>query len=400
MNLKRFLSASIVVLLLACSDNSGSGSRTVQIGGLFSLSGGWSTLGQNGEAAMTIAIADVNDYLESTGSDIRLAMTVADTRLEPPLAVNELKNLYATKGIRFTIGPQSSAEITAIKEELAAKEIVMVSPGSTASSLSISGDGIFRYCPGDAIEGLALSRTMYNSGKRAMITLSRDDVGNRGLQTSVNTHFAELGGLVDAIDPYSVSLNDYSVLLGRVKTSVETQVRKFGTGGVGVFIASFEELSVIFAQAANDPVLSSVNWYGADGVVQTAPILSDPAAAGFAITTGFFAPIFGLPSDTPDELERVAAYIKNETGLDPDAYALSVYDAVWVIARTLTLHQGVLKDYSALIDAFQFESNKYSGITGALLLDENGDRKSGAFDYWGIVETNNGYAWSLVGKSN
>ena len=386
--------------MLSCSDDPSDNIRTVEIGGLFSISGNWSTLGKASVVAMNIAIEDVNKYFGKTGSNIRLSGKISDTRLEPQTAVTELQKLVSKGNLRFIIGPQSSAEVKAIADLVAEKELIAVSQGSTASSMALPGDGIFRFCPGDAVEGLAMSRSFYNSGKRVLITLSRDDAGNKGLQASVGKNFAELGGLVDAIPPYSTTKTDFSDLIATVRAKLEVYIAANGTAKVGVYIASFEELAVLFAQAAYDPVLASVNWYGGDGVALSSAVLDYPDARNFAIATGFYAPVFGLPADTPAELDRLVAAIESEAGAVPDAYALAVYDAVWVIARTCALQQGIPGDYGALKDSFQFESDKYSGITGPVLLDENGDRKSGSFDYFGIREKGNGYEWALVGKSN
>jgi hypothetical protein len=49
---------------------------------------------------------------------------------------------------------------------------------------------------------------------------------------------------------------------------------------------------------------------------------------------------------------------------------------------------------------FSEQANRYFGISGPVMLDVNGDRSSGAFDYWGIVNEGGTYSWKVVGKSN
>ena len=156
----------------------------------------------------------------------------------------------------------------------------------------------------------------------------------------------------------------------------------------------------LFRQAANDTVLRSVKWYGGDGVVQSAALLNDIDARNFAVATSFFAPNFGLPDVAHPRLDDVAASIYNSTGIQPDAYALSVYDAMWVIARTVSSYPGVLSDFTQLKADFTQEANQYFGITGPVILNTNGDRAVGSFDYWGIVDNGGTYSWQVVGKSN
>ena len=84
---------------------------------------------------------------------------------------------------------------------------------------------------------------------------------------------------------------------------------------------------------------------------------------------------------------------------DPDAYALSVYDAMWVIAKTVSSYTSAQTDFSVLKSAFTNEADQYYGITGPVVLNSNGDREVGSFDYWGIVNNGGVYQCKLVGKS-
>ena len=97
---------------------------------------------------------------------------------------------------------------------------------------------------------------------------------------------------------------------------------------------------------------------------------------------------------------RVAAAIQSRSGVEADAYALSVYDAMWVLARTIANYPGVLNDFELMKTEFTQESDQYFGITGPTQLNANGDRNIGSFDYWGIVNEAGTYKWKVVGKSS
>jgi branched-chain amino acid transport system substrate-binding protein len=321
-----------------------------------------------------------------------------DTKLDTTIAKNAMSDVVRVK-TKYIIGPQSSAELAAIKAIADQNNILVVSQGSTASSLAIPNDGIFRFCPGDGVEGPALAKTMFAEGKRVVISLSRDDAGNKGLQTSVGAAFTSLGGQVDAISPYATTLTDYSSLLASLRTKLQTAINAQGVGKVAVYLASFDECVSLFKQASADPIFSSVQWYGGDGVVLSAALTADVQAAGFAMSTKFIAPNFGLPAIPHPDLASISAAIKNETGIEPDAYALAAYDAVWVIAKTVMAVNNASPSYNVIKNVFTVESSKYFGITGPLLLNAAGDRSTGSFDYWGIVFEGGSYKWKLVGKS-
>lgn len=370
----------------------------VEIGALLSLTGNWSTLGLTSQKAISLAVEDVNTYMEQKGTNIRFSGMVYDTKLDTTVVKLAMTDIVRTR-TKYVIGPQSSAELAAVKPLADQNNILVVSQGSTASSLAISGDGIFRFCPGDAVEGPAIAKTIYAEGKRVVITLSRDDAGNKGLQTSVGSSFTALGGQVDAIAPYSTTLANYGTLLSTLKSKLQNYIAAQGAEKVAVYLASFDECVSLFNEAANDPVFSLVQWYGGDGVVLSTALTGDAKAAAFAATTKFIAPNFGLPALAHPDLAAIAAKIKTDTGIEPDAYALAAYDAVWVIAKTVTALHISNSSYDLTKKVFNMESSKYFGITGPLLLNTAGDRSTGSFDYWGIVLEGGSYKWKLVGKS-
>jgi branched-chain amino acid transport system substrate-binding protein len=370
----------------------------VEIGALLSLTGNWSSLGITSQKAIGLAIDDVNAYMEQKGTNIRFTGMVFDTKLDTTIAKLALADVVRTR-TKYVIGPQSSAELAAVKPLADEKNILVVSQGSTASSLAISGDGIFRFCPGDVVEGPAIARTMFAEGKRVVITLSRDDAGNKGLQTSVGSSFAALGAQVDAIAPYSTTLAKYGSLLATLKSKLQNYIAAQGAEKVAVYLASFDECVSLFNVASTDPIFSSVQWYGGDGVVLSPALTGDAQAAAFAVTTKFIAPNFGLPTIPHPDLATISAAIKSATGIEADAYALAAYDAVWVIAKTATATPITNTSNDLTKKVFNVESSKYFGITGPVLLNAAGDRSTGSFDYWGIVLEGGSYKWKLVGKS-
>ena len=397
---KIVLACCLVVLITisGCKKTVDTTITEVEIGALLSLTGNWSSLGITSQKAIGLAIDDVNAYMEQKGTNIRFTGMVFDTKLDTALAKLAMADVVRTR-TKYVIGPQSSAELAAVKPLADEKNILVISQGSTASSLAISGDGIFRFCPGDVVEGPAIARTMFAEGKRVAITLSRDDAGNKGLQTSVGNSFAALGGQVDAIAPYSTTLAKYGTLIATLKSKLQTYIAAQGAEKVAVYLASFDECVSLFNEVSVDPIFSSVQWYGGDGVVLSPALTGDAQAAAFAVTTKFIAPNFGLPTIPHPDLATISAAIKSSTEIEADAYALAAYDAVWVIAKTATAMPITNTSYDLTKKVFNVESSKYFGITGPVLLNAAGDRSTGSFDYWGIVLEGGSYKWKLVGKS-
>jgi branched-chain amino acid transport system substrate-binding protein len=402
MNFKLVFAASVAATLAFAGCRKSDSDKTVrevQIAGMFSLSGNWSTLGLNSEAAIELAADDVNAYFDRMGTSYRIRTRVYDTKLDTALALNFMKEAYR-QNIKYVVGPQSSAEVGAIKSYADENNMIVVSQGSTAGTLAMAGDNIFRFCPSDALEGVALAKSIYASGKRALVTLSRDDAGNKGLQQSVARAFQELGGTVVSLIPYSTELTDFSSVTAEVKNRIITLNAVHAASEVAVYLASFDECVALFKAAAAHEELMDVNWYGADGVALSSALTADTEAAAFAAATGFFAPAFGLPADAESKWKPLAARIEARTGLAPDAFALAAYDAVWVWALNVaSLPSYSTRSFSDIKSNFIQQANSYYGATGATLLNAAGDRSIGSFDYWGIVEQNGSYTWKLVGRS-
>ncbi|MEP6613924.1 MAG: ABC transporter substrate-binding protein [Mucilaginibacter sp.] len=373
--------------------------KIVDVRGLFSLTGNWSSLGVTSSAAIQLAMEDINTYLGKKNAGFRIAASVSDTKLDVDLA----KTLFTkanNEKIHFIIGPQSSAELGGVKPLSDAANIIVVSQSSTAGSLAIANDNIFRFCPSDKIEGAAMANTINKKGFKGLVTVARDDAGNKGLQLSTGAAFTAKGGQTAAIAPYATTTTDYTAVVASIKTQLNTLITTYGADKAAIYLASFDEGTAILKLAAADPVLSSVKWFGGDGVVLSTAFLNDAAVADFVIKTGFFAPSFGLSAANHDKWAPVAARIKAKTGTDPDAFALVAYDAMWTIAYTLEATNGSTSDFAALKTKFVENANKNTGIVGAEALDEFGDRANGTFDYFGIVKSGTSYVWQLSGKSD
>ena len=372
--------------------------QEIKVAALLSQTGGWSNLGITSKAAIEIAVDKINADFKCRHIPFRFELTVFETQLDPVIAAQTVENI-SSSGYKFIIGPQSSAELALVKPIADSLGILVVSQGSTASSLAIANDMIFRYVPGDQIEGAALANSIKNAGKQALVTLARNDAGNLGLQSSVGNNFTNLGGNVISVGNYETTTTDFTTVLADVKSQIIGLNSTYTNEQIAVYLASFDEAVALFNQASSDPILSEVNWYGGDGFVKNAAILQDPAAAQFAIATNFFCPDFGLPMSTEYLWSAIITTINGMTGIQSDAYTLAAYDAMHVISKMIEAEDGIPSSAASLQSAFLNASNGYSGATGVISLNDNGDRASGSFDYWGLENVNGTYQWVFVGQS-
>jgi branched-chain amino acid transport system substrate-binding protein len=389
--------AMILALMGACASSpTRPTEREVLIGGLFSLTGSWHALGQTGLAAMELAVEDVNRYLEGNAAGIRFAAAIEDTWLEPDMALQKAQALRA-RGVQLLIGPQSSAEVAHLKSFVDANGLLLVSPSSTAGSLAIPGDNVFRFTPSDDLEGTAISALMWEDGVRAVVPVWRDDAGNAGLEAATRTHFTGLGGMVHEGVKYGTGTPDFSTTAATLRQHVEQAIAQHGAEKIAIYLAAFDEVVQLFARVATDPVLSSVRWYGSDGVALSDAVVGSPQAAEFAVKVGYPNPVFGPDEGASDIWEPLSARIRARTNLQPDGFALAVYDAVWVVARAY-IASGATEEIEKLKEAFTTAAASGYGATGWTVLNEAGDRKYGDFDFWAVRMQGATPHWTRVAR--
>ena len=370
--------------------------REFKIGVLVSLTGSWNSLGQNTVAALQLANEQLQAAAKAGHGGYRFHLFVRDTQLDPAKALAAIQDLDK-RGVKIVIGPQSSAELAMIKPYADAHNILIISQGSTASSLAISGDNIFRFCPNDRREAEAIVALMWHDGTRTIVPLWRDDAGNNGLHDSVKADFEKLGGTVATGYQYQPVTTDFSA----ATTSVALQITTLLIAGadpdsVGIYLAAFDEVVSVFRSTANNSTLSSAHWYGSDGVALSAALTGDVNGAAFAASAGYPNPTFGLPDALQSLWQPVANAIEARTSITADAFALSAYDALFVVARALQ-DAGNLKDFAGFKEAFVNAANAYSGVTGSTALDSAGDRLNADFDFWAVRLTNGNYGWARIG---
>ena len=365
----------------------------VAFGALLSLSGDWSSEGETSEAALELAVKDINEYLSCIGSETSIKLIVEDTGTDPAVALEKLKS-FKEKGVSVVIGPQTSAEVETVKAYADENSILLVSPSSVAPSLAIPRDNVFRFCPDATHQAEAVARLMWEDGVRVVIPLWRGDVWGADLTKATKDSFEELGGTVIDGIRYSPTTGDFATELESLNSKVSQAIAQYGdVDSVGVYLLAFGEVVPIFIQAQNYTGISTVKWYGNSAVALDKELISNTQAAQFAIRAGFPNPTYAVGKTGKYGL--VEDQIREKIGRPPDNYALAAYDALWV-ATLSYLATGGTNDSATLKKALQQTAGSYFGATGWTALNEAGDRKFGNYDFWAVREDNGTFMWERV----
>ncbi len=410
----RFCITCGLVLAVACGTVTAQNlhsRKKMRVGVLVSVTGLWSTLGQSTKAALELGAAQINQQSDAAHAGYRIELLVRDTQLVPERALEALKELDQ-HGVSVVIGPQSSAEVALLKPYADAHNILLVSQGSTASSLSVAGDNVIRFCPDDTREAEAIVALMWYQGVRTMVPVWRTDAGPAGMRDSVAAAFQARGGTVLQGYGYDPATTDFHGTVASVGSQVAQAREGAAASEVAVYFSGFDRAVEIFSLAASDDVLSTTMWYGSDGTANSAALLADPVAAQFAESHEFPNPLFGLDPAYAGAWQPLADEIRSRTGTAPDAFALSAYDALFVAYAAWqqseagkecerdTVGRGCPPPlrFAAFKSAFLTTANAYTGVTGPTSLNSAGDRVASSFDFWAIRWVEGVLTWRVVGR--
>jgi branched-chain amino acid transport system substrate-binding protein len=360
------------------------------IGALLSLTGGWSSLGQASNALLELAVGQMNAFLAGAGSQMQVRLRVEDTQLLPDACVNSVRAL-AGAGARLIVGPQSSAEAAAILPMLNSAGVLCISQGSTASTLSLPDDNLFRWVPDDSLEAEAVVALAQAQGIRTLVPVWRADAGNRGLAVSVRQQFLQAGGIVATGLEYPTDGAAFATVVQQLSAQVQG-----AAGPVAIYLAAFDEVVDLFRDASGDARLAAVPWYGSDGVALSVLLASDAVAAAFAVKTNYANPTLLRPDAARDKWEPLVQAVTDAGGAEPDAFGLAAYDAFWcgVTARLLAGSDdlGAWKSYLA------FAAESFFGATGWGRLNGNGDRAYGNYEFWALRTVDGTSQWVSVAQ--
>ena len=363
----------------------GAATGAVTIGALLDLSGDGASLGQGSKAALEAAVTQA----KAQGVDVTL--DVRDTGGDPATALKEIQSLQEA-GVTTVIGPQTSSEAKEVLSFADEQGMLVISQSSTASTLAIPGDALYRMIPTDQVEGVASGDLiMVNPGPRKVVIAHRDDSGNAGLATAVSATVTARGGtVVPGTIVYPAEGADYAAVAQQIADAV---AGADGEEEVVVYLAGFGEVADILAAASTLTGLADTAFYGGDGSAQSEALITDTTAAAFAAgpARGYPSPLPTIAGDAAPPSEALTAALP-----EPEPLAYGAYDALLIVIAALQ-QAGFESSGAQLRDAFAAAANGFAGVSGPVELDAAGDRATMPFAFWGVCDVDGAFEWRDLG---
>ena len=341
------------------------------------------------DAAARLAIDDFNAYLNRSGALWSLEWVLEDVQTDPETALNIIQSMNS-RGIDIVIGPDTSAGLERILDYVNDNGMLLLSPSSTAPSLAIPGDAVFRLAPNDAGQGRALGKMLDGDGVRALVPFWRGDSYGDGLRDAAAGDFEDRGGVVRAGVRYDPATTEHSLEVRLLDKYVTEASDMYGADRVAVLVIGFDEVEAIIRTAAQYDQLASVRWYGDGAAAQSGALLDDEAPAGFLTDVEFRAV---QPFVSNGEMGAyVRSAIAADFGEDISPYIYPAYDAVWIIGKAIEAAGGA--DAPAVQAALPGVASQYAGALSSARLDGAGDLDSANYD----VLSPNGGSWESESK--
>lgn len=364
------------------------------IGMIADLTGEGADYGIEVRDAGVLTIEEINNFFANNKIPVRLKLEVEDSKTTVEGAVAAAQSLGG-KGIKIIVGHLWSGQANGIKSYIDTHKIFTVSVSSTSPMLSIPNDYLFRMQAPDSIQGRVLAHLIWRLGYEKVAVIYRNDPYGSGVYKYFDEEFRKLGGTIKSL-AYSPDLPDYSSEV----LQLSSMVKELGETKTAVLIIAFNyEAIKMFDKARLDPVLSNIQWFSSESLKGPGilPPAGPPEIADFLVKVR----LTGTYPASLTETELMKTFVgkfKERYGREPKAYGAYTYDALWLVALSLSI--AGTDDPDVIMRLFYNLASRYVGATSLTTLDTNGDRALQDYQIWEVKRTDSAYDFIVVGGWN
>jgi branched-chain amino acid transport system substrate-binding protein len=319
----------------------------IKIGVVGPLTGDISSLGVPAAKAVELAVNEVNSKGGINGRKVELI--IEDGSCTTKKATDAGSKLINIDKVVAIVGGFCSGESSAFGPVAMQNKIIMISPVSSAPSLSHLGKFFFRDYPSDEFQGKYAAEYLYNKlgAKKVAVVYTNSDWGT-GVRNVFEREYKALGGEIVLSEGATQDTRDFRTVVGKVKSSKADYL----------YLPLFPEGSITLMKQMKEAKVS-MKIFGADAWADTQFQSSfDPS---------FDAIYVEVATGSSDEFTNkfMAAYPDLKIGVG----TAQAYDAANIILNAIK--QIGTDNPDALADAIR--SVKYDGISGHIEFDQNGD---------------------------
>ncbi|MDD3537484.1 MAG: ABC transporter substrate-binding protein [Eubacteriales bacterium] len=351
--------AMVMIMSLALTGCGGGGGEEpadegYKVGVIAPLTGSVSVYGIAVKNAAEMAKEEINAAGGIDGKMVELV--IMDDKGDSTEGVSAFNKLVSD-GITVVLGPVTSGVTSAVTSIANSEGVVMLTPTSTADTITTESDYVFRSCFKDSYQGIMGAKFLSENGyTKAAVLYCAGDTYSKGLRDSFVAAAPDFGIEV-VVDEASSSMDD---------TDFTTQATKIAAAGADSLFAAY------YYNAAGPYIIPQTRAAGFTGAVMGPDgfdgIVPDYITGTMADYNNVF---YTNHYSTEDEKEIVQSFIANYQaayGEMPNALAALGYDGANMLFKAIT-EAGTTEAAAvkAALDGMEFD-----GVTGTFVLDETG----------------------------
>jgi branched-chain amino acid transport system substrate-binding protein len=343
----------------------------IKIGGIFDLTGGLAAMGKLISQGAILAVEEINAEGGVLGRN--LTLLIEDGATTAATAFEAYKKLVEVDGVQVIIGPMISGGVMASGVYAQEMKVPLVSPSATSPLITLQPwtEWALRTCPSDAFQGAVLADIIIEEGYTAVAIIVQDTPYGIGIELVVTELLNTANVPIVASIRYDPKKLDYLAELGMIKAA---------NPDVIVQVGYHTDSAIVFRQAG-ELGLDTIPWLVAEGVYGL-EAETYPAAAAFMARANLRGATLAPDPELPAFVAFKAAY-EARWGVPPGVYSDTAYDAVKLIA--LAIERAGVYDGAAIKAALYEVGVNFSGASGTITWDENGDRVSATYGIWELV---------------
>ena len=329
--------------------------ETIKIGFVGPLTGELANMGENAQAAVMIAVDEVNQAGGVLGKQIEVVYE--DDQCTGAAGANAISKLINTDKVVAVLGGLCSGATLGEAPIAEAAKVVQLSYCSTGPAISQAGDYIFRDVPSDLFQADYAAKYLVGAGKTKVALLTVKNDWGDGLNKAFTDAFAKAGGTLVSTDTFNPDTKDLKTQLAAIKAKNPD----------AVYFAGYTDASIAGLKQARDLGIKAT-FFGADAWDDT-KVWSELGTLG----DGAMFTVVGTNST-----DGFKAKMKEKLGKEDLVYCSNyAYDGLKVIVQAI--EEAGKADGTSIKDALY--KVKYSGGVSAknLSFDENGDPTEAAY---------------------
>lgn len=320
----------------------------VLVGAALPLTGQHAQYGIVPRNAIELAI----EQRKAAGFPYNVVVQYEDTQLRPNLALTAIRKLIDVHHVPVVFGAAGSNETEVIGPIAQQNRVVLISPSSTAASLSKIGDFFFRTIPTDTHEGTYMARFVHGRGVNKITILAVNDTGTKSLADAFRDEFGRLGGTIQEYVLAPKDANDLRTQITALRSASSQAVFVVGYASeTGVFLRQAHELGLglplYSAHPAEAPEVRKIAGAAAEGIIFSTPARTSDSEAG----------------------KRFANAYRARYGQEPGEFAPEAYDAAMLVLDAI---QKAGPAATAIRD-YLHQARDYEGASGRITFSPTGD---------------------------